>query len=168
MSLPWDAVTDERIRARRREIALGGGRRPFGDDVGLSPSRDVAAKLAAPSKRRTQIWDLHQSLHCSIIGTCLSSAELRHLLVRLKVQGAETADDHDLHVLGVLLAGRSKAGAKHLHKALDRRHQPSLNQFAKAKDAAAVSALWEEALGVAIFRAPTGPSSPIRRRPTTW
>ncbi len=113
----------------------------------LSPSRDVAARLAAPSKRRTQIWDLHPSLHCSIIGTCLSSAELRHLLARLKVQGAETADDHDLHVLGVLLAGRSKAGAKHLHKALDRRHQPSLNQFAKAKDAAAVAALWDDALG---------------------
>ncbi len=113
----------------------------------LSPSRDVTARLAAPSKRRTQIWDLHPSLHCSIIGTCLSSGELRRLLVRLKVQGAETADDHDLHILGVLLAGRSKAGAKHLQKALDRRHQPSLNQFAKAKDTAAVAALWEEALG---------------------
>ena len=67
--------------------------------------------------------------------------------MRLKVQGAEIADDHDLHILGVLLAGRAKAGAKHLHKALDRRHQPSLNQFAKAKDTAAVAALWEEALG---------------------
>jgi nicotinamide mononucleotide adenylyltransferase len=113
----------------------------------LSPTRDAAAKLAAPSRRRTQISELHQSLHCSIIGTCLSSAELRRLLVRLEVQGAEIADDHDLHVLGVLLAGRSKAGAKHLQKTLDRRHQPALNQFAKAKDAAAVAALWEEALG---------------------
>jgi nicotinamide mononucleotide adenylyltransferase len=113
----------------------------------LSPTRDAAAKLAAPSRRRTQISELHQSLHCSIIGTCLSSAELRRLLVRLEVQGAEIADDHDLHVMGVLLAGRSKAGAKHLQKTLDRRHQPALNQFAKAKDAAAVATLWEEALG---------------------
>jgi hypothetical protein len=113
----------------------------------VTPSRDVSARLSSPSKRRTQIWDLHPSLHCSIIGTCLSSGELRRLLVRLKVQGAEIADDHDLHILGVLLAGRAKAGAKHLHKALDRRHQPSLNQFAKAKDTAAVAALWEEALG---------------------
>jgi hypothetical protein len=113
----------------------------------VSPARDAAAKLSPPSKRRTQIWELHQSLHCSIIGTCLSSAELRRLLVRLDVQGAEAADDHDLHVLGVLLASRSKTGAKHLQKTLDRRHQPSLNQFAKAKDAAAVSAVWEEALG---------------------
>jgi len=110
----------------------------------LAPPRDAAAKLAPSSKRRTQIWELHQSLHCSIIGTCLSSGELRRLLVRLEVQGAETADDHDLHILGVLLAGR--AGAKQLQKALDRRHQAFLNQFAKAKDATALSALWEDAL----------------------
>jgi hypothetical protein len=113
----------------------------------VSPCRDAAARLSSSSKRRTQIWELHQSLHCAIIGTCLSSGELRRLLVRLEVQGAEAADDHDLHVLGVLLAGRSKTGAKHLQKALDRRHQPSINQFSKAKDAAAVSALWDDALG---------------------
>jgi Uncharacterized protein conserved in bacteria (DUF2325) len=112
----------------------------------LAPPRDAAAKLTPSSKRRTQIWELHQSLHCSIIGTCLSSGELRRLLVRLEVQGADIADDHDLHILGVLLAGRSKAGAKQLQKALDRRHQAFLNQFAKAKDAAALSALWEDAL----------------------
>jgi hypothetical protein len=112
----------------------------------LAPPRDAAAKLAPASKRRTQIWELHRSLHCSIIGTCLSSGELRRLLVRHKVEGAETADDHDLHVLGVLLAGRSKAGAKHLQKTLDRRHQAFLNQFARAKDAVALSGLWEDAL----------------------
>jgi hypothetical protein len=49
-------------------------------------------------------------------------------------------------MLGVLLAGRPKTEAKHLQKTLDRRHRASLSQFAKAKDAAAVSALWEDAL----------------------
>jgi Uncharacterized protein conserved in bacteria (DUF2325) len=111
-----------------------------------APLRHAAAKLAAPSKRRTQIWDLHHSLHCSIIGTCLSTAALRRLLMRLEVQDAATADDHDLHMMGVLLAGRAKAGGKQLQKALDRTHQSAVNQFAKAKDAAAVAALWEEAL----------------------
>ena len=110
-------------------------------------TRDAVAKLSAPSKRRSQIWELHQSLHCSIIGTCLSSGELRRLLVRLKVEGAEAADDHELHMMGVLLAGRSKAGSKHLQKALDRRHQRSLGQFSKAKDAVTLSALWDETLG---------------------
>jgi len=111
-----------------------------------APSRDAAAKLASSSKRRTQIWDLHHSLHCSIIGTCLSSAQLRRLLVRVEVKDAATAGDHDLHMTGVLLAARSKAGGRQLQKALDRAHQSAINQFAKAKDAAAVAALWEEAL----------------------
>jgi hypothetical protein len=115
--------------------------------AGSLAARNVVAELPSPSKRRTQIWDLHHSLHCSIIGTCLTTGELRHLLIRLKVLGAESADDHDLHMLSVLLAGRPKAGAKHLQKTLDRRHRACLNQFAKAKDAAAVSALWEDALG---------------------
>jgi hypothetical protein len=110
------------------------------------PVRTVIAKLPSSSKRRTQIWDLHHSLHCSIIGTCLTTAELRRLLVRLQVVGVESADEHDLHMLGVLLAGRPKAGAIHLQKALDRAHRLALNQFAKAKDTTAVSALWENAL----------------------
>src|SRR5580692_986833 len=95
----------------------GGARLPWAAGAGhstmasaVSSGHDAAAKLSPPSKRRTQIWELHQSLHCSIIGTCLSSGELRRLLVRLKVEGAQTADDHELHVAGVLLAGRSKAG----------------------------------------------------------
>jgi len=101
---------------------------------------------SAPARQRSRIWDLAGSLHCSIIGTCLTNGELRRLLVRLKVSGAETAGDHDLHMLGVLLAGRPQAGAKHQQKALDRRHQTVLNQFAKAKAAEAVCALWEDAM----------------------
>ena len=108
---------------------------------------NAAAKLASSPNRRTHISDLHGSLHCSIIGTCLTTGDLRRLLLRLKVIGAEAADDHDLHVMGVLLAGKSKVGAKHLQKALDRRHELALKQFAKAKDAAALAALWKDALG---------------------
>jgi hypothetical protein len=108
--------------------------------------RNVIARSSVSARRRTQIWDLHHSLHCSIIGTCLTTSELRRLLTRLEVSGVEAADEHELHILGVLLAGRPKAGAVHLQKALDRAHRLALNQFAKAKDAAAVAALWEEAL----------------------
>ncbi|HLN09367.1 MAG TPA: hypothetical protein VK281_10475 [Xanthobacteraceae bacterium] len=97
-------------------------------------------------RRRTQIWELGKSLHCSIIGTCLSSAELRQLLVRLGVRGADTASDHSLHVQGVLLCGSREAGAKLLHKALDRRHRGAIGQFAKAKDAEALRLIWAEAV----------------------
>jgi hypothetical protein len=106
----------------------------------------IGSDATASPKQRTRIWDLHNSLHCSIIGTCLTTGELRRLLVRLKIAGADTANDHDLHMLGVLLAARPAAGAKHLQKTLDRCHRGALNQFAKAKEASAARALWEEAL----------------------
>jgi len=42
---------------------------------------------------------------------------------------APTASEHDLHTSGVLITGRRQDGAKLLHKALDRRHRVSINQF---------------------------------------
>jgi hypothetical protein len=62
------------------------------------PGAAPASEFVPPAAtRRTAIWDMHPSVHCSIIGTCLSSAELRRLMIKLGVHGAESADDHDLH-----------------------------------------------------------------------
>jgi hypothetical protein len=116
----------------------------------LRTDEEIAARidrtLAAAPRRRTAIWDMHNSLHCSIVGTCLSTDELRRLLVKLRIAGAETANDHDRHMLGVMLAGRPQAGAKLLQKTLDRRHESALKQTAKAKDAAELVAYWDDAL----------------------
>jgi hypothetical protein len=98
----------------------------------------------APQRRRTMIWDLHDSTHCSIIGTCLSTAELRRVLIKVNAVGVEAANDHDLHMLGVMLAGRPEAGARVLQKTLDRRHEAYVKQFSRAKDEKALSSLWEE------------------------
>jgi hypothetical protein len=106
----------------------------------------VIAQSAVASKRRAQIRDLHHSLHCSIVGTCLTTGELRRLLLRLNMQRAETLDDHGVHQLGVMLASGPSIGAKQLQKTLDRKHKLTLNHFAKAKDSAALEALWDEAL----------------------
>jgi hypothetical protein len=44
------------------------------------------------------------------------------------------------------IIGTRQDGAKLLHKALDRRHRVSINQFDKAKTAAEVHATWKEAV----------------------
>src|SRR5215471_14784232 len=98
------------------------------------------------SRRRTAIWDMHHSMHCAIIGTCLSNAEIRRLLIKLGVHGAESASDHDLHKQGVTLAGRQQGGGKFIQKALDHRHEAAIRQFAKAKDEAALNQLWDAAV----------------------
>jgi hypothetical protein len=114
-------------------------------DIVLKPAVPVDAASPQPA-RRSKIWDLADTLHCSIIGTCLSNAELRHVLVRLGATGAEAADDHDLHVMGVMLAGRREAGAKLLQRALDRRHGMAIKQYARAKDEATLRRMWDESV----------------------
>jgi len=100
---------------------------------------------AAPPPRRTKIWEFHSNLHCSIIGTCLSTGELRQVLKKL---GAASPDstDHELHAAAVSLAARHDKAGKLLHKALDERHRLPINQFAKATTEQAVRALWREAV----------------------
>jgi hypothetical protein len=115
--------------------------------IALRVREEAAEPFAARGpKRRTTIWEMHQSVHCSIIGTCLSSAELRRLLLKLEVEGAASADDHTLHKQGVALASRPQGGAKFIQKALDRRHETAIKQCARLKDEAALTAHWEDAL----------------------
>src|SRR5580692_1319485 len=85
-----------------------------------------------PSTRRTRIWEFSQNLHCSIIGTCLSTGELRQTLTRLGLAQSDWTD-HDLHHKAVSLAAKHDQAAKLLHKALDRRHKLPISQFGKAR-----------------------------------
>ena len=126
---------------------------PVAGLMALTTNKQQTAPIQKPqplkpktASRRARIWELNSHLHCSIIGTCLSAGELRRLLVRLKVAGIETADEHELHMLGVLLANRPEEGAKLLQKALDRHHQVMVHQFAKAKDDPSIAALWQKAI----------------------
>jgi hypothetical protein len=92
--------------------------------------------------RRTRIWEFSTKLHCSIIGTCLSTAELRHVLEKVKVNGAATASDHDLHCMGVTLASHRESG-RFLQKALDHRHRTAIFRYAKVKQATGLLEVWE-------------------------
>lgn len=95
--------------------------------------------------RRSKIWDIAPTLHCSIIGTCLSAAELRQFFVKLGDADARTASDHTLHSSGVRAAGKHDLVGKLLNKALDNRHEAAIRRFAKASNATQVRALWLEA-----------------------
>ena len=109
-------------------------------------SRRVQQILAPATRRRTKIWEFGANLHCSIVGTCLSTAELRHVLVKLGLKEATTASEHDVHASAVLIAAKHQGGAKLLHKALDRRHRVAISQFERAKSIGEVRALWQDAM----------------------
>jgi hypothetical protein len=106
--------------------------------------RDPPEPLWREAAKRSRIWELAPSLHCSIIGTCLSTAELRRVLIKAGVAGRD-ASDHDLHQQGVRLAGQHGGPAKLLQKALDERHRLAIKQFARAGTQDELRALWRAA-----------------------
>jgi hypothetical protein len=108
----------------------------------LGLARDPAARLVS---RRTKLWELSKHLHCLIVGTCLTTGELRQVLGKTGT-ACDGVSDHDLHGRAVLLAGQHDGAGKLLHKMLDKRHHTAINQFGKAKTADEVRALWREAV----------------------
>ena len=109
------------------------------------PAPSQAEEQEASSNRRTKIWEFCQNLHCSIIGTCLSTGELRQTLTRLGLARSDWTD-HDLHHKAVSLAAKHDLAAKLLHKALDRRHKLQVSQFSKARTEAGLTELWRDAV----------------------
>src|SRR4051812_29329185 len=63
-----------------------------------APDAKAAGKVVAAPARRARLMDLDANIHCSIIGTCLSTAELRKLIGRYVPQlSGKDATDVEIH-----------------------------------------------------------------------
>ncbi|MFB9125868.1 DUF2325 domain-containing protein [Paraburkholderia dipogonis] len=98
------------------------------------------------TKRRARLAELDSHLHCSIIGTCLSTHELRKLVPKFKGLDRHDASDLEIHHAAVELAIEGGAAAKALHKLLDEHYAGAIRRFDKAADDGALLKLWDEAL----------------------
>jgi hypothetical protein len=111
-------------------------------------TRDATTAIAGSDPgpaRRTKIWEFNVNLHCSMIGTCLSTGELRQILKKLGL-APPGSTDHELHGTAVTLAARHDNAAKLLNKALDNKHRLAIAQFAKVDTEARVRDLWHDAV----------------------
>lgn len=132
--------------AVRFDNGVGGGLR--GMRLSPLPPRMIVAELEELGdrrSRRTKIWELSHHLHCSIVGTCLSTGELSQVLAKLGTV-ADDCSEHERHGRGVTLASQRDAAAKLLHKALDRKHRIAIARFDKAGTVDEVRAEWREAV----------------------
>lgn len=103
-------------------------------------------KSAKPALRqRARLWDLNASVHCSVVGTCLTTGELRRVMAKVVAADVSHLSDHDLHSRAVGLCGRHDAASKLLHKALDHRHEAAIKRFARLQGEAAAVRAWAEA-----------------------
>lgn len=98
-----------------------------------------------PAATRRKLWDLSKSIHCSIIGTCLGSSELRRIVAKATGEPQDRYSDHEIHKRGVALASGHRPAARILHKALEARHASIVRQFDKAATADDIRRLWNEA-----------------------
>lgn len=106
--------------------------------------RQAAPADAKPPTPR-KIWEMDGSLHCSVIGTCLTSGELRTLIGKFHPPLATKPTEHTLHTIAVAAASKHDLLSKQIQKALDRRHAAALRQFGAAKSVETLRALWAEA-----------------------
>jgi hypothetical protein len=98
------------------------------------------------TKRRARLAELDSHLHCSIIGTCLSTHELRRLVPKFTGLDRRDASDLEIHHSAVELAIEGGAAAKALHKLLDEHYAGAIRRFDKAADDVDLLRLWDEAL----------------------
>ena len=104
----------------------------------------LAADVEPTAGPRRRLGDMDSHLHCSVIGTCLSTTELRKLMGRfIDVKGS---NDLEVHHEAVRLTSQNPEVARMLGKALDRRHEASVQRYARAADAAALAELWTQSL----------------------
>ncbi len=101
----------------------------------------------APKRQRSRLWELNGSVHCSIVGTCLTTGELRRVMGKALPADVPQLSDHDLHSRAVGLCCRHNAASKLLQKALDHRHGAAIKRFARLHGEEAVMQGWAEAQG---------------------
>jgi len=104
----------------------------------------VAVDRGASASRR-KLWDFAPNLHCSIIGTCLTTAELRQILEKADGREPRCRTDHELHGEAVRIAATRSEVSRQLQHALERRHQTAVKRFERVKQVSDLLELWEGA-----------------------
>lgn len=134
-----------KLLSSARPVDAASGRPAIFNAAGCcEPAEDGKDNEDGAPAGRVRLADLDTNFYCSVIGTCLTTAELRKLVARFcDVAGAS---DLEVHHEAVRLATQDTAVTRALQKALDHRHAPVVQRLSKVHDAAALAASWEEAL----------------------
>lgn len=107
-----------------------------------------ADDLAAPvANRRRKLWEIPSQWHCTILGTCLSMADIRAVAQKFRLRfESPRPTDYEMHSAMVGLASRDRTVSKVLHKMLDRKFAPALRRLTGVVDEAQLQDAWRRAV----------------------
>ena len=110
-------------------------------DLGLS--KFLSNKPTRAVSRRLALWDIDGSMHCSIIGTCLTEQDLVAALRRNNLQAASHAHSYDIHSYCVRAASQDTPLTRSINKLLDRRFEGAVRLVGRTEGGAELRAIWE-------------------------
>ena len=96
--------------------------------------------------RRRKLWEIRHDLHCAILGTCLSYAELAKVGRKAGFVRAEGATEYDVHNCLVKHSAEPGTLSRLLHKLLDRKYRSAIDACRSVKEEADLTAMWVQAL----------------------
>jgi hypothetical protein len=113
-------------------------------DYDLARSGTPTPCEAVPSSGRLKLWEIGGGFHCSILGTCLATPDLKALARKLHLTPPAHATDYEIHGYFVQQATQEGAVARALQRLLDHRYEGALRRVSRATETAALDALWED------------------------
>lgn len=103
-------------------------------------------QTVAAAHRRKKLWQTEPQLHCSIVGTCLTLADLRRIATKLGINIPPNFEDYDIHGHFASAVGNAGPVAKAMNKTLDRAHAAAIRRFGRVKGEDELRALWARCL----------------------
>lgn len=111
-------------------------------------------KAPAAARRRRRIWEIDNSYHCMVVGSCLDMDETRKLAARTKPRPAADATDFLVHGRVVYAMGKPGPAAKLAQKILDRKFRSHIRRCAPLATEDDMRAYWVECSARGEFAGP--------------
>lgn len=111
---------------------------------GFLPQEFPLQSVQPMPQRRRRMDQIPGKWHCSIIGTCLTLAELRKVAVKARFNLPADASDYRIHGAVVHCCADHKVLSRLVTKALDKRFPAHIARFSRAETEAELTDLWRE------------------------
>lgn len=98
------------------------------------------------SRKRKRLWEISDCYHCSILGTCLSRADLKRFAKKKLFKMESRTNDYQVHTALVGFASTRNAKSRALNKVLDQRYRAAVKRYAAITNDEDVFELWRKDL----------------------